>query len=69
METATISPKYRIAIPEAIRKRWGIRSGQKVRLVLYNNRLEVILLGEIKDARGTLKGMDSEIERERHDRL
>jgi AbrB family looped-hinge helix DNA binding protein len=69
METVTISSKYQMVIPKAIRKRWGIRPGQKVRLVLYNNRLEVIPIREIKEARGFLKGMDSEIERERGDRL
>jgi AbrB family looped-hinge helix DNA binding protein len=69
METVTISSKYQMVIPKAIRKRWGIRPGQKVRLVLYNDRLEVIPIREIKEARGFLKGMDSEVEREREDRL
>jgi len=69
METATISSKYQIVIPKAICERGGIRPGQKVRLVLYNNHLEVIPIRRIKEARGFLKGMDSEVERERRDRL
>jgi AbrB family looped-hinge helix DNA binding protein len=69
MDTVTISSKYQMVIPMAIRERWGIRPGQKVRLVLYDNRLEVIPVREIKEARGFLKGMDSQVERERDDRL
>jgi AbrB family looped-hinge helix DNA binding protein len=69
METITISSKYQMVIPRTIREQWGIKPGQKVRLVLYGNRLEVIPVREIKEARGFLDGMDSEIEREREDRL
>jgi AbrB family looped-hinge helix DNA binding protein len=69
METVTISSKYQMVIPRAIRKRWGIRPGQKVRLILYDNRLEVIPVREIQETRGFLKGMDSQIERERDDRV
>ena len=69
METVTISSKYQMVIPRAIRERWGIQPGQKVRLVLYENRLEVIPVKDIKDARGFLKGMSTEIERDEEDRV
>jgi AbrB family looped-hinge helix DNA binding protein len=69
METVTISSKYQMVIPRAIRERWGIQPGQKVRLVLYENHLEVIPVKDIKDARGFLKGMSTEIERDEEDRV
>ncbi len=69
METVTISSKYQMVIPRAIRDQWGIVPGQKVRLILYDNRLEVIPVRDIKEARGFLKGMSSRIEREQEDRV
>jgi len=69
MDTVTISSKYQIVIPRAIRERWGIEPGQKVRLVLYNNFLEVIPVMEIKESRGLLKDMSSHIERDEEDRV
>lgn len=69
METVTISSKYQMVIPRAIREQWGIVPGQKVRLILYNNRLEVIPVRGIKEARGFLKGMSSKIKREEKDRV
>lgn len=68
MDTVTISSKYQMVIPRAIREKWGITPGQKVRLILFNNRLEVIPVRDIKEARGFLKGMTSQIERDETDR-
>ena len=64
MDTATISSKFQMAIPRSVREKWNIKPGQKVRLIVYGNRLEVVPVRDIKEARGFLKGMDSDIERE-----
>ncbi len=69
MDTVTISSKYQIVIPRAIREKWQVKPGQKVRLIVYGKRLEIVLVREIKEARGFLKGMSSEIEREEQDRV
>jgi AbrB family looped-hinge helix DNA binding protein len=69
MDTVTISSKYQMVIPRAIRERWGIAPGQKVRLVLFDNHLEVIPVRDVKEARGFLKGMSSRIEREEEERV
>jgi hypothetical protein len=37
--------------------------------VLFDNRLEVIPVRDIKEARGFLKGMSSQIEREEEERI
>jgi len=69
MATVTVSPKYQIVIPREIRESMGIRPGQKVELVEYNGRIELILVPEIRKMRGSLRGMDTTIEREREDRI
>jgi AbrB family looped-hinge helix DNA binding protein len=69
MATVTVSPKYQIVIPREIRESMRIRPGQKVELVEYNGRIELILVPEIREMRGFLRGMDTTIEREREDRI
>jgi bifunctional DNA-binding transcriptional regulator/antitoxin component of YhaV-PrlF toxin-antitoxin module len=56
-------------IPRAIREKWNVKPGQKVRFIIYGNRLELVPVRDIKEARGFLKGMSSNIEREEEDRV
>jgi AbrB family looped-hinge helix DNA binding protein len=69
MDTITISSKYQMVIPRAIREKWNVKPGQKVRLIVIGNRLEVVPVRDIKSARGFLKGMSSDIERDEEDRV
>ncbi len=69
MDTVTISSKYQVVIPRAIREKWNVKPGQKVRFIVYGNRLEIVPVRDIKSARGFLKGMSSDIEREEEDRV
>jgi AbrB family looped-hinge helix DNA binding protein len=64
METVTVSPKYQVVIPQNIRKALGIRPGQKIQVISYQGRIELIPVESLKRARGFLKGIDTEIERE-----
>jgi len=64
METVTVSPKFQIVIPRAIRDSLGIRPGQKVQVIRYGDRIELILLRPITETRGFLKGIDTTVERE-----
>jgi AbrB family looped-hinge helix DNA binding protein len=64
MNTVTVSPKYQVIIPARVRRALGIRPGQKVQVIPYNSRIELIPLGPIKHARGFLKGIDTTVERE-----
>lgn len=65
MTTVTISPKFQIVIPRAIRESLGLQPGQKVQAIQYENRIELIPLKPIQEARGFLKGIDTTVERER----
>jgi len=69
MDTVTLSSKYQIVIPRAIREKWQVKPGQKVRLIIYGRRLEIVPVRDIKEARGFLKGMSSKIERDEEDRI
>ena len=68
MQTVTVSPKFQIVIPQNVRKRLDIRPGQKVQVIVYGNRIEIIPLRPIQEMRGFLRGIDTNIERE-EDRL
>jgi hypothetical protein len=45
-----------------------IKSGQKMQVIAYNNRVVLIPVRPIQEARGSFKGMDTTIDRE-EDRL
>ena len=64
MHTVTISPKFQVVIPQAIRKSLGLQPGQKVQAILYDNRIELIPIKPMASMRGFLKGIDTTIERE-----
>ncbi|RMD64286.1 AbrB/MazE/SpoVT family DNA-binding domain-containing protein [Candidatus Parcubacteria bacterium] len=64
METVTVSSKFQVTIPSRVRKLLGVRPGQKMKVILYNNRIELIPVHPIKEARGFLKGIDTTVERE-----
>ena len=64
MNTVTISSKYQIVIPKSIRQNADISPGQKVEVLSYDGRIEVIPLKNIKSLRGLAKGINSDIDRE-----
>ena len=64
MESVTVSPKFQIVIPRRIRQSLDIQPGQKVQVIRYGNRIELIPLRSIQEARGFLRGIDTTVERE-----
>ena len=64
METVTISPKFQVVIPKAIRERLGLTPGQKVQAIAYGDRIELIPVQPAKRLRGFLKGIDTTVPRE-----
>jgi len=64
MEMVIVSPKFQIVIPRAIRESLSIRPGQKVQVIRYGNRIELIPLRPIQEMRGFLRGIDTLVERE-----
>jgi AbrB family looped-hinge helix DNA binding protein len=68
VETVTVSPKYQIVIPRAVRESLGIRPGVKVQVLQYEDRIELVALKRITEMRGFMKGIDTTVERDK-DRL
>ena len=64
MSTVTISPKYQVVIPKAIRERLKLEPGQKVEAIAYEGRIELIPVRPARQLRGFLEGIDTSVERE-----
>lgn len=64
MTAVTVSPKFQIVIPKEIRDSLGIVSGQKVQVVAYRGRIELVPLKAMEEMRGYLAGIDTTVARE-----
>lgn len=68
MQTVTLSPKFQVVIPQAVREALGLRPGEKFQVVSYDGRIELIPVQRMKQSRGFLKGMNARIDRQANDR-
>jgi len=51
MVTLVISPKFQVVIPKEIRELLGLRPGQKVQAIAYDDRIELIPVRKLKEMR------------------
>ena len=65
MQTVTVSPKFQVVIPKEIRDALQLKPGQKMRVIEYDGRIELIPDRDISELRGFLRGIDTRIEREK----
>jgi AbrB family looped-hinge helix DNA binding protein len=65
MTTVTVSPKFQVVIPKEVRESMGIFSGQKIQVLTYQNRIELIPIKPMKKMKGFLKGIDTEVSRDK----
>lgn len=65
MQSVTVSPKYQVVIPKPVRESMNLRPGQKMQVVEYAGRIELIPERDIKELRGFLKGINTEFKREK----
>ena len=64
MTTITVSSKYQIVIPLRIREALGIKPGEKLHAIEYRGRIELVPVGPTNRARGSLKGISTNVPRE-----
>jgi AbrB family looped-hinge helix DNA binding protein len=64
MQTVTVSPKYQVVIPKNIREALQLRPGQKMKIIEYEGRIELIPDRDISELKGFLKGINTEFVRE-----
>ena len=61
MSAVTISPKFQVVIPKNIRDTMRLRAGQKIEMLFYENRIELIPIRPVKQLRGFLKGISTTV--------
>ena len=64
MYAVTLSPKFQVVIPLSVRRTMGLRPGQKIQVIEYEGRIELIPDRDIAELRGFLKGINTELKRE-----
>ncbi len=64
MHTVTVSPKYQVVIPKHVREAMQLRPGQKLKVIEYEGRIELIPDRDISELKGFLKGINTEFFRE-----
>jgi AbrB family looped-hinge helix DNA binding protein len=65
MVTVTVSPKFQVVIPKEVREKLGIRPGQQLQILQFPDRIEFVPVQDIKNMRGFLKGIKTEVRREK----
>jgi AbrB family looped-hinge helix DNA binding protein len=64
MHTVTVSPKFQVVIPRPVRDNLHLRPGQKMQVIEYAGRVELIPERDISELRGFVKGIDTAFTRE-----
>ena len=64
MTIVKVSPKYQVVIPREVREALGIRPGEEVQVFAYDGRVEFVPVRNIRDLRGSLRGIDTSVPRE-----
>jgi len=69
MDAVTVSPKFQVVIPRRVRERMGIRPGERLQVICFDDRIELVPLRPMSEMRGFLKGLDASFEREKDERI
>jgi hypothetical protein len=69
MDTVTHSSRHQIINPKTAGEESRLRVGQKVKVVLSDGRIEYVEIRPMRELRGSLRGMDTTLEREQEDRV
>ena len=64
MDTVTVSPKFQVVIPLAVRERLKLQAGTKLMVVDFNGGLRLMPLRSAAELRGIARGIDPDIARD-----
>lgn len=68
MTTATVSSKYQLSLPKALREAMRIQPGQEFELIPMGSIIQLVPKTSIKELRGIARGANSAQYRDRKDR-
>jgi AbrB family looped-hinge helix DNA binding protein len=68
MDRVTVSPKFQVVIPRAVRERLRIVAGQKLQVIAIGDRIELVPIRPMRRMRSFLKGFDPSFRRDEDDR-
>lgn len=69
MEETTVSSKYQVVIPKAIRERVPVCPGQKLAVIVNGSVISLVPLPSLKELRGIARGASTENLRDEAERL
>ncbi len=69
MSTVTVSPKFQVVIPKDVRQSAGIQPGQKLAVFCIGGIVELVPVVDIKSLRGSMPGLNTDVEREEEERI
>jgi len=69
MGVVTLSSKFQVVIPQDVRKKLGLKPGQKIVVVEKDGVVHLIPQRAIKQMRGFVKGLDTQNLRDEEDRI
>ena len=69
MPCATLSSKYQLAVPKAIREELGLQAGQRFAVIAKGQAIELVPVRSVLEARGFLTGAATNDTRDRTDRF
>jgi len=64
MLAVTVSPKFQVVIPQTVRQQLCIEAGQKLQVVAYDHRIELLPIEGPQALRGFLSGIATDVPRE-----
>lgn len=64
MLSVTVSHKYQVVIPQAVREQLQIEAGQKLQVVAFDRRIALLPIEPARQLRGFLGGIATDVPRE-----
>ncbi len=64
MSIVTVSPKYQVVIPKTVREALAIEPGQKLQVLIFEGRIELVPVRLPEELRGSLVGIDTRVVRD-----
>jgi AbrB family looped-hinge helix DNA binding protein len=65
MTTVRVSPKFQVVSPLDVRRALRLKPGQKLQVLRFENRIELIPVPDLKTMRGFARGIDTSVPRDK----